>query len=83
MVSQEQEVEANLFAICLLLEEGLLRQAVTHCLTAPDRPDTLRGSIDLLDDPMIPLLADRFRVSQQLVILRLCMLGYFAPYVKG
>lgn len=56
---------------------------VDHLLSSPERHPDFRGGIDLIDDPVVPILADKFRVSQQLVVIRLCMLGYFAPYVKG
>lgn len=79
----EREIEANFFAIGLIMEEGLFRDAVTHLLTALDRPQELRGFVDLLDDPAVSKLARLFVVSEQMVVIRLCMLGYFEPYVKG
>lgn len=79
----EQDIEANYFAIELLMEENLFRRETDYLLRDPKRTDFYRGGIDLIDDPIVPQLARKFQVSDQLVILRLCMLGYFEPYVKG
>jgi hypothetical protein len=65
------------------MDETRFRREVEHLVSSPERHQDSRGGIDLIDDPVVPILADTFRVSQQLVVIRLCMLGYFAPYVKG
>lgn len=63
-----QNLEANYFAICLLLDEEMVRREVRRI--APD-------GFDIEDDPAIGLLAKRFGVSVQLMTIRLCMLDYF------
>lgn len=82
-LEEEHDIEANFFAIELLLEEDRFRREVGYLISSPMRQQDYRGAIDLLDDPIIPQLAKKFVVTEQLIILRLCMLGYFAPYVKG
>lgn len=76
----EQEIEANTFAIELILEESLFRREVTYELSHPSRQFV---GFDLLDDPLVAKLARKFVVSEQLLIIRLCQLGYFEPYVRG
>lgn len=61
----EQEIEANEFAMCLLMPENFLRRDIG------DAP------LDLIDDKRIKELAKRYQVSPQLMTLRLCKLGYF------
>lgn len=76
----EREIEANSFAIELILEEGMFRREVDCELAHPSREG---AGFDFLDDPLIAKLAKKFVVSEQLLIIRLCMLGYFEPYVRG
>lgn len=66
--TQEMEIEATLFAIYLLLPEELVRQEVS--LLAPN-------GFDVVDDPAIGAMAYTFRVSTQLMMIRLIQLGYF------
>ena len=33
--------------------------------------------LDLVDEPAVKGLADKYRVSEQMMIIRLCQLGYF------
>lgn len=82
-LEQEQDTEANYFAIELIMEENLFRRETDYLLRSPLRHDNYRGAIDLIDDPVVGQLAKKFLVSEQMVVIRLCMLGYFAPYVKG
>lgn len=82
-VEQEQDTEANFFAIELIMEEGRFRRETDYLLRHPGRHDDYRGIIDLIDDPVVSQLAVKFDVTEQMVVIRLCMLGYFAPYVKG
>lgn len=82
-IEEEHEIEANYFAIELLMEENLFRRETDYLLRSPLRHDDYKGAIDLIDDPVIAQLAKKFLVSEQLAVIRLCMLGYFAPYVRG
>lgn len=82
-IEQEREIEASLFAIELLMDENLFRRETDYLLRSPQRHRDYQGGIDLIDDPVVPQLAGKFQVSRQLVVLRLCMLGYFEPFVKG
>lgn len=65
---RSQEAEANLFAINLLLDADMVRDAAAHY--APD-------GFDIENDPVIAVMAKKFMVSTQLMIIRLCQLGYF------
>lgn len=65
---QEREIEANYFAMCLLLPEDLVRAEVERL--APQ-------GFDIDDDPAIVEMTKLFRVSLQLMVIRLCQLGYF------
>lgn len=60
-----QEAEANYFAICLLMPDYMVHAEFAK-LTPAER--------DI--DRIIPLLADKFQVSQQLMAIRLFTLGY-------
>jgi len=82
-LEQEREIEANLFAIELILAEHLFKREVDYALSDPKRVPEMRGCLDLLDDPAVAILAKKFVVTEQLIVIRLCMLGYFQPYVKG
>lgn len=76
----EREIEANSFAIELILEEALFRREVAYELAHPSREIV---GFDLLDDPLVAKLAKKFVVTEQLLVIRLCQLGYFEPYVRG
>lgn len=72
---RQQDAEANMFAMCLLMDEDDVRRELTHLLTTPDRD--ISDGLDLVDDPAIEQLAKRFGVSEQMITIRLCQLGYF------
>lgn len=78
-----QDTEANFFAIELIMEENMFRRETDYLLSHPSRHQDYRGTIDLIGDPVVSQLAKKFLVTEQLVVIRLCMLGYFEPYVKG
>lgn len=65
------------------MEENLFRRETDYLLRHPSRHQDYRGAIDLIDDPVVSQLAKKFLVTEQLVVIRLCMLGYFAPYARG
>lgn len=65
---QEQEVEATVFAFELLMPEEFVRKEAERL--AP-------GGFDVEHDPAIEQMADRFRVSTQMMTIRLCQLGFF------
>lgn len=60
-----KEIEANYFAVCLLMPEHMVHAEFAK-LTPAER--------DI--DRIFPILAERFQVSQQVVALRLADLGY-------
>jgi len=61
-----EEVEANTFAATLLMPESLLEK------------DLAGRTIDASDDDAVRALAQRYRVSQQALTIRLSDLGYVA-----
>lgn len=60
----EEDREANLFAMALLMPEEMIR-----------REAKLLSAIDLLEDKSIKPLADKFNVSIILMVIRLIHLG--------
>jgi Zn-dependent peptidase ImmA (M78 family) len=60
-----EEVEANLFAAELLMPEHFLFQDIEQF-----------GGIDLLDEKTVGWLAQKYRVSQQAMTIRLTSLGF-------
>lgn len=68
----DEEEEANYFAMCLLIPEDLLRADIAR---------SGKLAFDLVDEPLIGQLANRYQVTPQLMLLRLIDLGYFK--VKG
>lgn len=63
----DKEIEANVFAAELLLPRGLLKADL----------ETI-GEIDITDEKVIGMLAQRYLVSTQALVLRLINLGYIA-----
>jgi Zn-dependent peptidase ImmA (M78 family) len=61
----EQEHEANLFAMCLLIPEEFIR-----------RDMAIIGPLNVDEDIRIKHLARRYNVSEQLMVNRLTNLGY-------
>lgn len=68
MTDQTQEAEANYFAMCLLMPEELVNEYIAKAGIQ---------AFDLVDDPHIEAMAKAFGVSLQLMVIRLCTLGYF------
>lgn len=67
------EIEANLFTMALLMPEEWLRR---DCRMMFDIVKGSRGpGFDIEHDPRIEQLADRYRVSTQLMTIRLVDLG--------
>jgi Zn-dependent peptidase ImmA (M78 family) len=64
-MSDEQEREANIFAMCLLMPEDFIRRDM----------DGVK-EIDLIEDKRIKALAKRYGVTEQMMVMRLCELGY-------
>jgi Zn-dependent peptidase ImmA (M78 family) len=62
--NDEMDREANYFAMCLLMPEPLLREAVQG----------MKG-FDLSDDKQIGKLADKFKVSISIMAIRLGQIG--------
>ena len=62
--TEEQEREANLFAMYLLMPEEMVRKQVKK----------LGGSLDINDDKNIKTLARKFAVSEQLMTLRIAQI---------
>lgn len=59
---QQREAAANYFAMCLLMpKDFLIKDFAEYC----------PNGIDLVDDPQVQKLADRYRVSLQLMLIRL------------
>lgn len=64
----ERDREANLFAFELLMpKEMVIREALLL------RP----YGFDLVDDQAVEVLSNKFVVSEQMMIIRLCQLGFF------
>lgn len=59
-LSEVEELEANVFAMELLMPEEFLRRDLTEL-----------GSIDVCDDANIRKLAKRYEVSEQLMTFRI------------
>ena len=59
---EEQEVEANIFAMELLMPEEMVRREI-------------KGPLDVETEPEIKRLAKLFQVSQQVMTIRLTQLG--------
>lgn len=70
----EMEIEANLFAMHLMMPEDFVRDEVRW--VAP-------YGFDLVEDPAVKILARKFNVSEQLMLLRLVQLGYFNDILRG
>ena len=68
MSTEKQDHEANLFAMCLLMPEKLVRAEVARM-----------GGVDLCDDEPLKQLAHKFRVSISLMAIRL---GQLYPKFK-
>lgn len=64
----EMEIEANYFAFVLLMPEEVVMDRAKQL--APD-------GFDIVEDPAIKQMADNFRVSVQMMTIRLALLGYF------
>lgn len=60
--------EANLFAFNLLMPEQMVRESVRQLCPY---------GLDLVEEPAVKILADKYRVSEQMMVIRLCQLGYF------
>lgn len=69
----ERDLEADLFAMFLMMPEEMVREAVKW--EAP-------AGFDLVEEPAIKKLANKFRVTEQLMILRLVQLGFFEEILK-
>jgi Zn-dependent peptidase ImmA (M78 family) len=65
LTAQEMEEEANLFAIELLMPAFMLER------------DLAGKALDVESDKLVDELAGRYKVSKQLMVMRLAMLGYF------
>lgn len=65
MNDPQVEREANYFAMCLLMPEHFVRQEIK---------EIFKNGIDILEDKNIKKLADKFQVSEQLMIMRLTQL---------
>ena len=63
-VSDAEELEANYFAMCLLMPESFVRDEIKKI-----------GNIDAVDGTGIEKLARKFRVSVPLMTLRIGQLG--------
>jgi Zn-dependent peptidase ImmA (M78 family) len=61
------ELEANYFAMCLLIPEEFILADLASVEFVPP--------FDFEDDPRIKLLAQRYKVSEQLMLFRLIDLG--------
>ena len=62
---EQEEREANYFAMCLLIPEAMLRA---------DLAEMFPGGVDVVNND-IERLADRYKVSRELMTLRLADLG--------
>jgi len=61
-MTDKEEAEANLFAMCLLIPEDMLRADLKRLGII---------AFDIEEDAQIAKLAERYGVSQQLMVLRL------------
>lgn len=61
----QQEAEANLFAMCLLIPKELIR-----------RDMAIMGPLNVDGDDRVKKLARRYNVTEQLMVNRLTRLGY-------
>lgn len=61
----EMDAEANYFAMCLLMPEDLLRREVQKL-----------QPLDFSDDRKIKKLADKFKVPQACMLIRLGQIGF-------
>ena len=68
---QQEEKEANLFAMALLMPESHIKRELKR-LNVLDSND-----FDYESDEKIKLLSEKFQVSEQLILLRLNQLGFF------
>lgn len=68
---QQQEREANAFAIALLMPEKHVRRELSKLDIHEDI------ELDFESDKRIKKLADKFEVSEQLMLIRLSQLGFF------
>lgn len=64
----EMEIEANYFAFVLLMPEEYVRSEAKRL--APD-------GFDIVEDPAVKQMAQKFNVSMQMMTIRLVLLGYF------
>lgn len=68
MQPDRDEIEANYFAMCLLIPEQFISTDL--------ETDEFAPPFDIENDPRIKLLARRYQVSEQLMLYRLFDLGY-------
>lgn len=73
-LAYERDLEANLFAMNLIMPEEHVRREVTWFAA---------NGFDIVDDPAIKGLAKKFVVSEQMMLLRLVQLGYFADIMSA
>ena len=66
MTDSDQETEANVFAMCLLMPESFVREWIgDHC----------PAGIDLCEEDVVTRIAKDFRVTHTLAAVRLADLG--------
>lgn len=73
-LAYERDLEASLFAMNLMMPEEFVRREV---------PWFAANGFDIVDDPAIKKLAEKFVVTEQLMLLRLVQLGYFADIMSA
>ena len=60
------DLDANYFAMCLLMPEDLLRKEVSK----------MGKNADIFEDDWIKSLANKFKVDEKLMLIRLGQLGF-------
>lgn len=63
--SERQEIEANAFAMCLLMPEEFVLKEINH----------MGGNFDIENSKIIKKLAKKFRVSMPIMTLRIGQLS--------